>query len=808
MLFVLVVQMVFCLPAIAYAGEKPTIFADNIAANAGETVSIPIQIKNNTGLAGFSLEFSYNSSLLTPLSVTTGDIIQSGLDDNLEGDAVPGKFKTIWYASENLVANGILMYLNFKVADNAYNANTNIAISYSQADTFDENFSDVELECTDVSININATDYTTWYYSKLVPSTEKVRTGETLIVHENKLSVAGAPEAFTTVLTYDNSSFEFLGFANSENELVSSASAGGTVTIVYDNGNYCCQESPEVALHSAPEYYVFAVRDNAQTKTCEFGFDLNANGFEDIQTTGCTVNVQKGANYSIDIDNIATANYGDVITVPVFISNNKGIMGYSLNFEYNSTQLQPVEVTRGSGFSGSFNDSIGVEEGVFQVLWSDTENNFSNGELFTISFRVLTQETALSVVNVSYSQDDTFDEEYNDVVLACDNFQMNLNLCTAHEYEKVGECAPTCIEDGYEIYRCIHCSDEYRTVLNALGHDYQKAITKAATCEAAGEQTFTCSRCKDAYTETIPALGHDWGAWAVTTPANCLTEGVETRVCSHDAAHTETRVIAKTGHTPAQAVKENEMPATCIHTGTYEEVVYCSVCHEELSRVEKTSEKTAHQFDAVITQPTCISMGYTTHTCKNCDYSYIGDFTEMKAHTYTTIVHEPTTEEQGYTVHVCTECGYAYVDDITPMTPGAIHYIVPSLNELNITVTMKSDKATYDITSADGIFTINEVKSDHYRVYAKQKNSLTVCLGEYDTDQGEVINNDNIVLPLGDVNGDDVIDIADLSMLLANGNYGNTNAEIDLTGDGMIDISDIAVALQATNYGKSSVKVI
>ena len=312
---------------------------------------------------------------------------------------------------------------------------------------------------------------------------------------------------------------------------------------------------------------MFKVRSSANSKTCEFAFELISEDFEDIQTTGCTVSVQKGANYSIDIDNIATANYGDVITVPVFISNNKGIMGYSLNFEYNSTQLQPVEVTRGSGFSGSFNDSIGVEEGVFQVLWSDTENNYSNGELFTISFRVLTQETALSVVNVSYSQDDTFDEEYNDVVLACDNFQMNLNLCTAHEYEKVGECAPTCIEDGYEIYRCIHCSDEYRTVLNALGHDYQKAITKAATCEAAGEQTFTCSRCKDAYTETIPALGHDWGAWAVTTPANCLTEGVETRVCSHDAAHTETRVIAKTGHTPAQAVKENERPATCIHTG-------------------------------------------------------------------------------------------------------------------------------------------------------------------------------------------------------------------------------------------------
>ena len=132
MLLVLVVNTVFCLPTFVYAVDRPTIYANSIETNAGETVSIPIQIKNNTGLAGFSLEFSYNSSLLTPLSITYGDIIQSGLDDNLEGDAVPGKFKVIWYASENLDANGVLMYLNFKVADSAYNSNTTIGISYSQ----------------------------------------------------------------------------------------------------------------------------------------------------------------------------------------------------------------------------------------------------------------------------------------------------------------------------------------------------------------------------------------------------------------------------------------------------------------------------------------------------------------------------------------------------------------------------------------------------------------------------------------------------------------------------------------------------
>jgi len=44
---------------------------------------------------------------------------------------------------------------------------------------------------------------------------------------------------------------------------------------------------------------------------------------------------------------------------------------------------------------------------------------------------------------------------------------------------------------------------------------------------------------------------HDWGSWSVTTPATCIAEGVETRVCTSDPTHTETRpiVIDTNAHT-------------------------------------------------------------------------------------------------------------------------------------------------------------------------------------------------------------------------------------------------------------------
>ena len=43
-----------------------------------------------------------------------------------------------------------------------------------------------------------------------------------------------------------------------------------------------------------------------------------------------------------------------------------------------------------------------------------------------------------------------------------------------------------------------------------------------------------------------PTHTHQWGEWAETTPAAATTDGVETKVCSLDPSHTETRPIPAT----------------------------------------------------------------------------------------------------------------------------------------------------------------------------------------------------------------------------------------------------------------------
>ena len=80
-------------------------------------------------------------------------------------------------------------------------------------------------------------------------------------------------------------------------------------------------------------------------------------------------------------------------------------------------------------------------------------------------------------------------------------------------------------------------------------------------------------------------------------------------------------VVPALGHTPGEAVRENEIGATCTAEGSYDEVVYCSVCKAELSRTKKTIEKTAHTLTKCDAKAaTCTEAGTIEYwTCSLCE---------------------------------------------------------------------------------------------------------------------------------------------------------------------------------------------
>ena len=335
--------------------------------------------------------------------------------------------------------------------------------------------------------------------------------------------------------------------------------------------------------------------------------------------------------------------------------------------------------------------------------------------------------------------------------------------CSHENYEIVKSFVENECLGGEILVNCLDCEQEVTLYQDGLGHLPQSIAAVAPTCAQVGlSEGEMCARCGEILMqqEEIPALGHTWSSWQIISAPSCEKTGLSMRICN-----------------------------TCNQIDTL--VIPVLV----------------HSFSAVNVEATCTHPGYTTYTCVDCGYSYIGDYVPKAEHHYIDTVTEPTTEAQGYTVHTCKDCGYYYIDSLTDILPSQMHYIIPSLADINTTLTIKSDENEYSVTAENGVFKIENIKSDIYRVYAKYEHSLLACIGEYDTKAGEYINNDALI-PLGNVNDDDTIDIADVSLLLQSDIFTTENADYDLNKDGIIDIADISIILSARNYGKTSVEIM
>lgn len=73
-------------------------------------------------------------------------------------------------------------------------------------------------------------------------------------------------------------------------------------------------------------------------------------------------------------------------------------------------------------------------------------------------------------------------------------------------------------------------------------------------------------------------------------------------------------------HTPGAAVKEKETAPSCTEDGSYENVVFCTVCSTELSRDTVIVPATGHNWNngVVTLEPTTEAEGIRTYTCAAC----------------------------------------------------------------------------------------------------------------------------------------------------------------------------------------------
>ena len=178
------------------------------------------------------------------------------------------------------------------------------------------------------------------------------------------------------------------------------------------------------------------------------------------------------------------------------------------------------------------------------------------------------------------------------------------------------------------------------SVIIEFGHNMIHHDEVAAECEKAGiKEYWECTICAKLFADeagareiteeelNIPATGHKSSeavkeneVAATCTAAGSYDEVVYCSVCGKELSREHTTVPAL-GHTEAEAVKENEVAATCTTAGSYDEVVYCSVCGKELSRETKTVAALGHDWSdwAQTKAPTCTAEGEESRTCSRCD---------------------------------------------------------------------------------------------------------------------------------------------------------------------------------------------
>ncbi len=203
----------------------------------------------------------------------------------------------------------------------------------------------------------------------------------------------------------------------------------------------------------------------------------------------------------------------------------------------------------------------------------------------------------------------------------------------------------SCTAEGSydEVVYCTECGEEIsreQKTIDKLAHTPGQAVHENETVthdKTTYDEVVYCTECQAEISRTpveLPIITHTL-TFVPEVPATEQADGTKAhytcsgcdKLFSDAAGEVEVTaadlVIPKLVHihTPGEAVRENEVPASCTVDGSYDEVVYCTVCQEEISRETKTIKAEGHKLNFVAEVPaTATKDGVKAHyTCENCE---------------------------------------------------------------------------------------------------------------------------------------------------------------------------------------------
>ena len=255
---------------------------------------------------------------------------------------------------------------------------------------------------------------------------------------------------------------------------------------------------------------------------------------------------------------------------------------------------------------------------------------------------------------------------------------------TGHEYVEHIITPPTCAKNGYTTHICSDCGCSYTDEFTPkVPHEYQVYVFPPS-CSQKGYTLHSCIGCMDTYTDSITEkIPHKYVA-SVTDPT-CYRKGYTTYTCSVCNDSYIDNEVAAHGHIAgAEADCQNDQT--------------CTACGKVLAK------KLGHDYEAVVTSPTCIEKGYTTFTCSRCRDSYIDNKTIARGHKpgEWIVDAEPAPGVEGNKHTECTVCGETLETAVIEALPAETE--PETETGLETEVPTESDSKQEDPKGSNGCF--------------------------------------------------------------------------------------------------------
>jgi uncharacterized repeat protein (TIGR02543 family) len=452
--------------------ESTIISIPTIESTRGRTISVPIRIENNPGLATLQTVIEYNPNILEPVGLLSGDIWTGSFESNLE--YASNQIIIAGASTSLMTGDGNLAVIEFKVKDDANYGEYPVTIDVQELKTLDGS-EQQSIPFTKIDGKVKVAAY---------------KIGD--VNNDGEIRASDATEILLYVAQMKTfTELQLLAADVNGDGVVTAADATEILLIV------ARLKEPPVATTSTMQLMGLAKvmsMGNETPVVLEIGSDAG--------------------------------EMGEVVTLPINISENTGLSTFTFHIDYDSTKLKPLSADVNKDWTTEIIDNLNAIDTItgepMIILTSARSSNWYNdGTFATISFEILEEEAGETYVNLNVQELCYVDGERNvqNLPYAATNGKVEIQaLEHVHIYESV-VTEPTCEAQGYTTYTC-ECGDSYvADYTDPTGHDWDEGeVTIEPTTKTEGVKIFTCLVCEATKTETIAKLASNSSRPSTTPP--------------------------------------------------------------------------------------------------------------------------------------------------------------------------------------------------------------------------------------------------------------------------------------------------